>query len=58
MGTNLCEKCVALCCRYVALPIDNPTDVTDYDNQIDSNVAGSDLEGTVVGGGSINVKIR
>ena len=34
------------------------TDVTDYDNQIDSNVAGSDPEGTVVGGGSINVKIR
>jgi probable HAF family extracellular repeat protein len=34
------------------------TDVTDYDNQIDSTVAGSNLEGTVLGGGSINVKIR
>lgn len=32
MATSLCEKCVALCCRYVALPIDNPTDVQDYDN--------------------------
>ncbi len=32
MATSLCEKCVALCCRYFALPIDNPTDVTDYDN--------------------------
>jgi probable HAF family extracellular repeat protein len=34
------------------------TDVTDYDNQIDSAVAGSNLEGTALGGGSINVKIR
>ena len=34
------------------------TDVTDYDNQIDSTVAGSNLEGTVLGGGSIYVKIR
>ena len=34
------------------------TDVTDYDNQIDSGVAGSNLEGTVLGSGSINVKIR
>ena len=29
---NLCESCAALCCRYVALPIDNPEDVRDYDN--------------------------
>ena len=29
---NLCEKCAALCCRYIALPIENPTDVRDYDN--------------------------
>lgn len=29
---NLCEKCAALCCRYIALPIDNPDDVRDYDN--------------------------
>lgn len=33
------------------------SDVTDYDNQI-SSVAESNLEGTVLGGGSINVKIR
>lgn len=32
MGTSLCDKCVALCCRYVALPIDNPDCVRDYDN--------------------------
>ena len=32
MATSLCEKCVALCCRYFALPLDNPTDVEDYDN--------------------------
>jgi Fe-S-cluster containining protein len=30
--TNLCDQCAALCCRYVALPIDNPEDVRDYDN--------------------------
>lgn len=29
---SLCDKCAALCCRYIALPIENPTDVTDYDN--------------------------
>jgi len=29
---NLCEKCAALCCRYIALPLDNPEDVRDYDN--------------------------
>jgi Fe-S-cluster containining protein len=29
---SLCDHCAALCCRYVALPIDNPTDVRDYDN--------------------------
>ncbi|MFL6719604.1 MAG: hypothetical protein ACJ8G3_24920, partial [Burkholderiaceae bacterium] len=33
-------------------------DVTDYDNQINSTAAGSDQEGTVIGGGSISVKIR
>lgn len=32
MATSLCEKCVALCCRYFALPLDNPEDVEDYDN--------------------------
>jgi len=29
---SLCDKCVALCCRYFALPIDNPTTLRDYDN--------------------------
>lgn len=29
---NLCDKCSALCCRYIALPIDNPESVKDYDN--------------------------
>jgi Fe-S-cluster containining protein len=28
----LCEKCAALCCRYFALPLDNPETVEDYDN--------------------------
>ena len=28
----LCAKCAALCCRYVALPIDNPETAHDYDN--------------------------
>jgi Fe-S-cluster containining protein len=28
----LCDQCAALCCRYFALPIDNPTDKRDYDN--------------------------
>jgi Fe-S-cluster containining protein len=32
MATSLCEKCVALCCRYIALPLDNPEDAEDYDN--------------------------
>ena len=30
--TCLCTKCSALCCRYFALPIDNPTCKHDYDN--------------------------
>lgn len=29
---SLCDKCVALCCRYFALPIDNPKDKRDFDN--------------------------
>lgn len=29
---SLCSRCAALCCRYVALPIDNPEDARDYDN--------------------------
>ncbi len=32
MGEILCDKCVALCCRYFALPIDNPKDAEDFDN--------------------------
>lgn len=28
----LCSQCSALCCRYFALPIDNPTCARDYDN--------------------------
>jgi Fe-S-cluster containining protein len=28
----LCDKCAALCCRYIALPIDNPETLKDYDN--------------------------
>ena len=27
----LCDSCSALCCRYVALPIDNPKTARDYD---------------------------
>lgn len=27
----LCEHCTALCCRYIALPIDTPTDKEDFD---------------------------
>jgi len=32
MEECLCDKCVALCCRYIALPMDNPKTVRDYDN--------------------------
>lgn len=32
MSESLCEQCAALCCRYFALPLDNPTSVRDYDN--------------------------
>ena len=28
----LCDQCAGLCCRYFALPIDNPKDASDYDN--------------------------
>lgn len=30
--SSLCDECAALCCRYIALPLDNPKDVEDYDN--------------------------
>ena len=29
---NLCEKCVALCCRYFALEIDKPTTRSEFDD--------------------------
>lgn len=32
MSDCLCSRCVALCCRYFALPIDNPSSAADYDN--------------------------
>lgn len=28
----LCEHCVALCCRYIALPIDTPQKRSDFDD--------------------------
>lgn len=28
----LCDQCAALCCRYIALPIDNPKSLEQYDN--------------------------
>ncbi len=30
--TCLCNQCSGLCCRYFALPIDNPTCAHDFDN--------------------------
>ncbi len=32
MGSILCEHCPAACCRYLALPIDQPTNARDYDD--------------------------
>lgn len=32
MAGCLCDKCAALCCRYIALPIDNPDCAKDFDN--------------------------
>jgi uncharacterized protein len=32
MAGCLCDKCSALCCRYFALPIDNPDCRKDFDN--------------------------
>jgi Fe-S-cluster containining protein len=29
---NQCDGCIALCCRYFALPIDTPEDKGDYDD--------------------------
>ena len=30
-GTNLCEYCTAKCCRYFALPIDEPESFRDFE---------------------------
>lgn len=32
MSANLCEHCTAVCCRYVALPIDEPTTRGEFDD--------------------------
>jgi uncharacterized protein len=32
MSECLCDQCVALCCRYFALPIDNPKTAKEYDD--------------------------
>jgi Fe-S-cluster containining protein len=32
MASCLCDSCAALCCRYISLPIDNPTTRKDYDD--------------------------
>ena len=32
MTESLCDACAGLCCRYFALPIDNPDNAKDYDH--------------------------
>lgn len=32
MGSILCEHCAAACCRYLALPLDEPTTARDFDD--------------------------
>lgn len=32
MGSILCEHCTAACCRYLAIPLDEPTTARDYDD--------------------------
>lgn len=32
MGCTLCEHCTAVCCQYVALPIDKPESRRDFDD--------------------------
>jgi len=32
MPSCLCEHCTALCCRYIALPIDRPESHEDFEN--------------------------
>lgn len=31
-GANLCDYCTGKCCRYIALPIDEPENWEDYDS--------------------------
>ena len=31
-STCLCSECAGLCCRYFALPIDNPDEAKDFEN--------------------------
>lgn len=32
MSANLCEQCTAVCCRYIALPIETPKTAADFDD--------------------------
>lgn len=32
MGSILCEHCTAVCCRYLAIPLDEPSGKRDYDD--------------------------
>lgn len=32
MGSILCEHCTAACCRYLAIPLDVPSNKRDYDD--------------------------
>jgi Fe-S-cluster containining protein len=32
MGSICCEHCTAICCRYLALPIEEPTTARDFDD--------------------------
>ena len=32
MPSVLCEHCTAVCCRYIALPIETPTERADFDD--------------------------
>jgi len=32
MSANLCEHCTGMCCRYVALPIEEPESREDFDD--------------------------
>lgn len=32
VGSILCEHCAAACCRYLAIPLDEPTTARDFDD--------------------------